>query len=159
MTAAGQNVKESEPFAAEGGPSARSALQIGDIVAFFASLLILIGYVALPLATNFAPGATGAAFSDQRTTFLVLTFVVGIVGLLSVAIHALTLRERSIRWWYVGLGFLALLLFVDNTLLAGRFLDARAARSAGIWKVLLDTGGLLMLMGSLLLVAQAALPR
>lgn len=137
----------------------RPAIQIGDIVALIGSLIIVIGYAVLPLATNYAPGATGAAFTDQRTTFLVLTLIAGAVGILSVGVGVLALRERGLRWWYFGLGALGLIFFVDNTLLHPRFLESATSHSVGIWKIILDSGGLLMLVGSVLLVAQAALPR
>ena len=137
----------------------RLRVQLGDILALIASIAIVVGYAALPLSTIFAPGASGGAFTDQRTTFLVLTFVVGVVGIISVIVNIVGPRDRGIRWWYLGLGLLSLVFFVDNTLLSTRFLDSRTARSVGIWKITLDTGGLVMFAGSILLVLQTALPR
>jgi hypothetical protein len=132
--------------------------QLPDFIALIGGLLIVVGYIFLPLASNY-PGITGAAFTDQRATFLILTFACGTVAVMSFLVSGAALQERAVRWWFAGLGVLGLLLFIDNALLADRFLTRNVTRSVGIWKLVLDSGGLLMLAGCGLLVAQAALPR
>lgn len=143
----------------QAGAAARSGIQLSDLIALAGSLAIMIGYAFLPLATNFQRGGSGGAFSDHRTTFLVLTACVGLIGFISAVVSILSVKERGIRWWYAGLGVLALVLFIDNTLLHERFLTPDAANRTGIWKLVFDAGGLVMLVGSLLLVVQVFVPR
>jgi hypothetical protein len=123
-------------------PAVASRVQIADIIALVASAAILVGYAALPLRTDSA--ATGFSFIDSATTFPALTLVVGIVGVISALVSIVALRERAIRWWFVGLGILGLVFLLDNTL------RQKAALSSGGW---------IAMLGSAVLVLQAALPR
>ncbi len=123
-------------------PAVASRVQIADIIALVASAAILVGYAALPLRTDSA--ATGLGFIDSATTFPALTLVVGIVGVISALVSLMALRERAIRWWFVGLGTLGLVFLLDNAL------RQKAALSSGGW---------LAMLGSAVLVFQAVLPR
>jgi hypothetical protein len=127
--------------------AATSSLQIADVVALVASLAILIGYAALPLLNN--NPATGLAYLDASATFASLTLVVGMVGVVSAILNMVELRDRAVRWWFVGLGILGLVLLIDNTFLAS---DARL-------KINWGPGGLLALLGCIGLIAQVVIPR
>ncbi len=122
--------------------AATPSVQLGDVIALVASVLILIGYLVLPLRTD-GP-VTGLGFIDSGTTFPVLTLVVGIVGVISVVVSIAAPHDRTVRWWYAGLGILGLVFLLDNTLRQ---------------KPPLASGGLLAMIGSLALVAQVVLPR
>jgi membrane-bound ClpP family serine protease len=87
---------------------------------------------------------TGFGFLNAQTTFAALTVVAGIVGVLSALLNIFALRERSLRWWYAGLGLFGLIFVADNAL------RPRAA---------LALGGMLATLGAAALVAQVILPR
>src|SRR5258705_13540866 len=87
--------------------AATPSVQVGDIVALAASVVILIAYAVLPLRSD-SP-STGLAFIDSATTLPVLTLVIGLVVLLSALVNLSVIRESGVRWWYAGLGLLGLL--------------------------------------------------
>ena len=122
--------------------SERASFAIGDILALIGSLAILIGYAVLPLRSD-GP-TTGLAFIDSSTTFPALTLIVGVVGLISALVCIAVIRERAVRWWFLGLGLLGLLYLADNTL--------REKPALGI-------GGWLAIIGCAVLILQAAIPR
>ncbi len=118
-----------------------AAIPIGDVVALIASAVVLIAYAALPLRSD--GNSTGLQFIDSGTTFPALTLMVGAVGLVTAVISLAAIHERTVRWWFAGLGVLGLLFLLDNTLRQ---------------KAALSTGGLAML-GCVALIAQAAIRR
>jgi hypothetical protein len=119
-----------------------SGLAVGDVAALIGSIAILIGYAFLPLRSDGA--ATGLAFINSGTTFPALTLMVGVVGAVSALVSLATIRERAVRWWFLGLGLLGLIFLVDN------FLREKASLASGGW---------LAMVGCAVLILQAALPR
>jgi hypothetical protein len=122
--------------------SSSSASPIGDFVAIAGGALILIAYLILPLRSDGA--ATGFGFIDASTTFPALTLVIGIAALVAGIVSITSLRETSVRWYFVGLGVLGMIFLLDNTL------RGRAAFALGGW---------LAMIGCVLLFVQAVLPR
>ena len=119
-----------------------TGVQIGDVIALIASVIIIVAYAALPLRSD--GSSTGLQFIDSGTTFPDLTLIVGVVALVTSLISLAAIRERGVRWWFAGLGLLGLVFLIDNTL------RQKAALSMG--------GGLAML-GCVVLIAQAGVPR
>lgn len=125
------------------GSTAAPAFHISDVIGLLGGALIVIAYVLFPLRSDFTQ-TNGLGYLDASTTFPALTLVVGIAAVLAGLVNMTALRERSARWYYLGLGVLGLLFLVDNTL---------RNRPA------LALGGILSAVGSVVLIAQVFLPR
>lgn len=124
---------------------AARGLQIGDVLALLAGIAIVIAYFVLPLRADFTnPGNTGLSFIDSTTTFPALTLVIGVAAIVGAFVNITSLRDSSVRWYYVGLGLLGLIFVIDNSL--------RGRRELAI-------GGIVATLGAVLLVIQGFLPR
>jgi hypothetical protein len=122
---------------------AAPAFHISDLLGLIGGALIIVAYVVFPLRSDFTQ-TNGLGYLDAGTTFPALTLVAGIAAVLAGLVNMTAMRDRSARWYYVGLGVYGLLFLVDNTL---------RNRPA------LAIGGILSVVGSVVLIAQVFLPR
>ena len=124
------------------------SLAIGDVAALVGSIAILIGYAFFPLRSDGA--ATGLAFINSGTTFPALTLMVGVVGAVSALVSLAAIRERAVRWWFVGLGMLGLIfLVISLQVCIARPQMALASNSSLCFQTYLMIFSLLILLMSL----------
>lgn len=116
--------------------TSNSGQAVGDILSIIAGVLILLAYLLLPLRSDGA--ATGFGFIDATTTFPVLTLVIGLAAIIAGIVNITSLRETSVRWYFVGLSVLGLAFLLDNTL------RGKAAFALGGWVSMIGCGLLLI---------------
>ncbi len=122
--------------------TATSQPALGDLIALVSGVLILIAYLILPLRSDV--NATGFGFLDSGTTFPALTLIVGVSAIVAALVNITSLREQAARWYFAGLGIVGLVYLVDNALRG---------------KPGLALGGWLAMLGCVLMLVQAILPR